>query len=102
MDYLIEGSGGINFGGLSKHDAIGFKFSICEVAYPQYVILEQGKLEQVYIKKRLINEGFWENGVFRKTCGPPIGSIIVYVDTYNRAWLEHELLTLEEAEALMS
>lgn len=102
MDYFTNGSGSLNFSGLSKHDAIGFKFAVCDVAYPSYVITEQGKLEQIYIKKRLVNEGFWQDGVFRRTCGHLIGSIIIYVDTFNRAWLEHELLTLEEAEALIA
>lgn len=66
-----------------------FKFDICDDAYPRYTIEEFNELEQVYIKKRMTNTG------------QPIGEAIVYTDTYNRAWLEDELLTLEEAEALI-
>ena len=58
MDFTTTGSGVISIGGLSDFSAIGFKFAVCDDAYPKYTIVEFNELEQIFIKKRLVNTGF--------------------------------------------
>jgi hypothetical protein len=66
-----------------------FKFDVMETVY----IAEsarRGFLEKVTIKLRFSNSGY-------NTAGQPVTDVHVYETTFNRVFLEGELLTLEEA-----
>ena len=82
MDFSYEASGSLTLSGRSKNNF--FKYRIGATAYLWPSVL-QDRLEKVAIKKKYLNK-----------------NTKLYQDTYNAVFLEEELLTLEEAEALLA
>lgn len=89
MNFSYTGSGNLKFRGCPKYRATtclpyrfkeGSKAFICDKAR------KKGILEFVYVKKVLFNQTPY-SGYYA----------IVYIDTWNGAWLEHELCTEQEA-----
>lgn len=66
-----------------------FKYDIMETVYVAESA-KRGFLEKVTIKLRFLNDGYLSNGL-------PVTDVKVYETTFNRVFLEEELLTLLEA-----
>lgn len=88
-DFFYTPSGGVNFRGESDSYYLGFEHQIGDIVYIKYKIIRYLLLEKVAIKKILTNSN--KNNY-----------VIVYIDTFNRAWLDGELLKESEALALLN
>lgn len=98
--------GGFTIGGCGTASfsvKIQTEFSVGQVVYYRKKA-EQGQLERVAIKKVVVNGPpnayrYRNSGYFEKP--RPRHYEVVYVDTYNGWWSENELVTRDEAVALV-
>jgi hypothetical protein len=67
--------------------SVWYKFYLNDIAYTRLGI-ENNRLDKICVKKIILN---YNQGELVK----------VYIDTFNAAWLEEELYTLSEAQALL-
>lgn len=90
--------GGLTIGGCSvnyKKYSISFKFKENDIAYIKFKA-EKGILEKIAVKAIYFNQGklnsFSQGGK----------RIIIYIDSLNALYMEHELVTRIEAEDLIT
>jgi hypothetical protein len=94
MSYFFQGSQGsirvVGCAGVSVQQKLIVRFLVGERVYVRRKAL-QGKIESIVVKRL--------NGVFPKYEGfnPAIQPDVNYVDTFNRVWLEDELVSQEKA-----
>lgn len=83
-DYI--GNANISFGGTAKTYHIYYQYDIGDILYIKYKIIIDEIMEKVAIKKIILSDG----------------APVVYIDTFNRAWLTGELLYEDDAINLLN
>jgi len=73
---------------------MAFKYEVMESVY-LLDSAEKGYLEKVTVKRRFLNSGELSSGL-------PVEDVKVYESSFNRVYLENELLTLLEAAAIIA